>query len=162
MVSYLLQQSEVGFHDDVVEDLFIEQCSFSPFGLRLGSCMKIHNEVDVMPLAQFFDYTLEYGCLSAFMDSSGDHADDDLTTTACGTSYTVHILYNLVAYRHLSRASLVAEHGEDSGYEDSDSVGDGTEGDFSVIGHKSDVKRSGFYLKPKRTISYRWTTGEVL
>ena len=35
MVSYLLQQSEVGFHDDVVEDLFIEQCSFGPFGLRL-------------------------------------------------------------------------------------------------------------------------------
>ena len=149
MVSYLLQQSEVGFHDDVIEDPFIEQRSFGPFGLRLGSCMKIHSEVNTMPLAQFFDYTLDCECIGVFMNPSGNHADNDLTTTACGTRYTVRIIDNLVAYQYLFLAGLAAEHGADSSHEDSGLVGDGTEGDFSVIDHKSNVKRSDFYFKPK-------------
>ena len=115
-----------------------------------------------MSLAQFFDYTLSREYVGAFMNPSGDHADGDLTTTACGMRYKVHILDNLVAYRDLFLVSLAAEHGADSGYEDSGLVGDGTEGDFSVVGHKSNIKRSDFYFKSKRITSCQWTTSEVL
>ena len=74
----------------------------------------------------------------------------------------MHILDNLVAYRYPFLVSLAAEYGADSGYEDSGLVGDSTEGDFSVVDHKSNVKGSDFYFKSKRIISCQWTIGEVL
>ena len=43
--------------------------------------MKNLSEVNTMPLAQFFDYTLDYEYVGAFMNPSGDHAAIMPTTT---------------------------------------------------------------------------------